>query len=183
MTEMQVYRQDTAALEPIVLRGQTDSWVDVVADVARLASQIADTEFVPDSMRRRPAAVTACILSGRELNVDKNSQAPGWVNQRIVYTHGVGIAMVPVNEVTQEGQPNLWIKNLPPVSINGAPQVTRPAREPGPLGLFIRATQPGNVRSRKRSSMAPCPPSPISSITITPPARCSTTTPTAGTMS
>ncbi|MFN8629463.1 MAG: UPF0182 family protein [Chloroflexota bacterium] len=65
-------------------------------------------------------------LSGRELNVDKNSQAPGWVNQRIVYTHGVGIAMVPVNEVTQEGQPNLWIKNLPPVSINGAPQVTEP---------------------------------------------------------
>ena len=40
-----------------------------MADVARLASQIADTEFVPDSMRRRPAAVTACILSGRELNV------------------------------------------------------------------------------------------------------------------
>lgn len=67
MTEMQVYEPGVEA--SVVLRGQTDSWVDVVADVARLASQIADTEFVPDSMRRRPAAVTACILSGRELNV------------------------------------------------------------------------------------------------------------------
>jgi hypothetical protein len=65
-------------------------------------------------------------VSGRELNVDKNTTATGWVNQRIVYTHGVGIAMVPVNEVTPEGQPNLWIKNLPPVSSNGAPAVTEP---------------------------------------------------------
>jgi uncharacterized membrane protein (UPF0182 family) len=66
------------------------------------------------------------MLSGRELNVDKNTTATGWVNQRIVYTHGVGLAMVPVNQVTPEGQPELWIKNLPPVSSNGAPDVTEP---------------------------------------------------------
>jgi len=66
------------------------------------------------------------MLSGRELNVDKNTTATGWVNQRIVYTHGVGLAMVPVNQVTNEGQPELWIKNLPPVSSNGAPEVTQP---------------------------------------------------------
>jgi uncharacterized membrane protein (UPF0182 family) len=64
------------------------------------------------------------MLSGREL---ASSQiATGWVNQRIVYTHGVGVAMVPVNKVTPEGQPELWIKNLPPVSSNGAPAITQP---------------------------------------------------------
>ncbi len=64
------------------------------------------------------------MLSGRELAGDQLGS--GWVNQRIVYTHGVGVAMVPVNQVTSEGQPELWIKNLPPVSSNGAPAVTQP---------------------------------------------------------
>ncbi len=71
-------------------------------------------------------SIRQVMLSGRELTVDQNTTATGWVNQRIVYTHGDGIAMVPVNQVTPEGQPDLWIKNLPPVSSNGAPQVTQP---------------------------------------------------------
>ena len=66
------------------------------------------------------------MLSGRELAIERNQQAVGWVNQRIIYTHGIGVAMVPVNEVTQEGQPNLWIKDLPPLSTNGAPEITQP---------------------------------------------------------
>ncbi len=52
--------------------------------------------------------------------------ASGFVNQRIVYTHGIGAAMVPVNEVANEGQPRLFIRNLPPVSSDGAPEVTEP---------------------------------------------------------
>jgi uncharacterized protein len=66
------------------------------------------------------------MLSGRELALDQNPSATGWVNQRIVYTHGVGVAMVPVNEVTNEGQPRLFIGNLPPQSVAGAPSVTEP---------------------------------------------------------
>jgi uncharacterized protein len=34
--------------------------------------------------------------------------------------------MVPVNEVTSEGQPELWIRDLPPVSTEGVPTVTQP---------------------------------------------------------
>jgi len=66
------------------------------------------------------------MLSARELNLANNPAAVGWVNQRIIYTHGIGIAMVPVNEVTKEGQPVLLVKNLPPVSSAGAPTVTEP---------------------------------------------------------
>ncbi len=66
------------------------------------------------------------MLSARELALEQNPNATGWVNQRIVYTHGIGVAMVPVNEVTSEGQPNLFIGNLPPVSVSGAPPVTQP---------------------------------------------------------
>ncbi len=66
------------------------------------------------------------MLSARELAIEKNPDANSWVNERIIYTHGIGVAMVPVNEVTGEGQPQLWIRNLPPISSNGAPEVTQP---------------------------------------------------------
>ena len=65
------------------------------------------------------------MLSGRELALDQNPSATGWVNQRIVYTHGIGVAMVPVNEVANEGQPRLFIGNLPPVSVAGRPDDRR----------------------------------------------------------
>jgi uncharacterized protein len=66
------------------------------------------------------------MLSGRELALEKNPDATGWVNQRIVYTHGIGVAMVPVNEVASQGQPHLIISNLPPASTDGAPPVSEP---------------------------------------------------------
>ncbi|MGH3834161.1 MAG: hypothetical protein ACRDSF_00435 [Pseudonocardiaceae bacterium] len=46
-----------------------DGWIQVMADVAKLAEYIADTELVPDAVRRRPAAVAAIILTGREMNL------------------------------------------------------------------------------------------------------------------
>ncbi len=66
------------------------------------------------------------MLSGRELAIEKNPEATGWVNQRVIYTHGIGMAMVPVNEVTAEGQPRLWVRDLPPVSAAGVPEITEP---------------------------------------------------------
>ena len=66
------------------------------------------------------------MLSARELALDQNPGATGFVNQRIAYTHGIGAAMVPVNEVANEGQPRLFIRNLPPVSTAGAPEITEP---------------------------------------------------------
>ncbi|MDQ3128160.1 MAG: UPF0182 family protein, partial [Chloroflexota bacterium] len=66
------------------------------------------------------------MLSGRELDLSKNANATGWVNQRVIYTHGIGVAMVPVNEVASQGQPRLLISNLPPISTGGAPTVTEP---------------------------------------------------------
>jgi hypothetical protein len=66
------------------------------------------------------------MLSARELALEGNPAAVGWINQRIVFTHGIGVTMVPVNEVASEGQPRLLIGNLPPVSSGGAPAVTEP---------------------------------------------------------
>ena len=64
------------------------------------------------------------MLSAREL--DPSALGGGWVNERINFTHGVGMAMTPVNEVTTEGQPRLIVRNLPPVSSEGAPEIAQP---------------------------------------------------------
>jgi len=56
------------------------------------------------------------MLAARELVVNQlPPQANTWVNRHLIYTHGYGLAMSPVNEVTSEGLPQLMIKDLPPV--------------------------------------------------------------------
>jgi uncharacterized membrane protein (UPF0182 family) len=55
------------------------------------------------------------MLSARELNQERlPSQAKTWVNQRLSFTHGYGIAMSPVNELSTEGLPTFFLKDIPP---------------------------------------------------------------------
>lgn len=55
------------------------------------------------------------MLSARELrSADLPDQAQTWVNQRLTYTHGYGLVMSPVNQVTPAGLPTFFIKDLPP---------------------------------------------------------------------
>lgn len=44
-------------------------WVEMLGPSAELAKQICDTEFVPQSLRRNPAAVAAAILYGHEIGI------------------------------------------------------------------------------------------------------------------
>ncbi len=55
------------------------------------------------------------MLSARELSAEKLPvQAQTWVNRRLQFTHGYGIALSPVNEVSAEGLPVLLVKDIPP---------------------------------------------------------------------
>lgn len=66
------------------------------------------------------------MLSTREMATDRlPPQARNWVNERLQYTHGYGVAMSPVNIVTPEGLPSLMVKDLPPVSEPGL-EIDRP---------------------------------------------------------
>jgi uncharacterized membrane protein (UPF0182 family) len=61
------------------------------------------------------------FISARELqsaNIPKQTGAQGvsWINKYLKYTHGYGVAMSPVNEVTASGQPRLFIRDMPLVS-------------------------------------------------------------------
>lgn len=57
------------------------------------------------------------MLSPRELQTSSlPSQARTWVNETMTYTHGYGLALGPVNQVTTQGLPELFIKDIPPQS-------------------------------------------------------------------
>ncbi|MEK9727341.1 MAG: UPF0182 family protein [Candidatus Margulisiibacteriota bacterium] len=60
------------------------------------------------------------MLSARELDIQQISQkAQTWVNKHLIFTHGYGLCMVPVNQFNAEGLPELFIRDIPPVSKPG----------------------------------------------------------------
>jgi uncharacterized protein len=66
------------------------------------------------------------MVATRELDVNKlPEQSRNWINERLVYTHGYGVTMNPVNEFTEEGKPRFLISNMPLTSA-GELSVTRP---------------------------------------------------------
>jgi uncharacterized membrane protein (UPF0182 family) len=66
-------------------------------------------------------------LAAREIAHDELAPtAQTWVNRHLVYTHGSGLALSPVNEVIEEGLPNLWVRDIPPQSGYPALAITRP---------------------------------------------------------
>jgi uncharacterized protein len=67
------------------------------------------------------------MLATRELNVDKLPESSrNWINEKLIYTHGYGITMNPVNGFTPEGLPTLILSNMPIQSTVRGISVTRP---------------------------------------------------------
>ncbi len=70
-------------------------------------------------------AMRQVMLSAREIN---STTLPNrtWVNERLTFTHGYGLTLGPVNQVTSQGLPVLYVRDLPPVTSAGL-QVTEPS--------------------------------------------------------
>ncbi|HEY4008551.1 MAG TPA: UPF0182 family protein [Acidobacteriaceae bacterium] len=67
------------------------------------------------------------MLAGRELNVDRLPESSrNWINEKLIYTHGYGVTMNPVNGFTPEGLPILLLSNMPVQSTVPGLKVTRP---------------------------------------------------------
>ncbi|HKV45141.1 MAG TPA: UPF0182 family protein, partial [bacterium] len=66
------------------------------------------------------------MLSARELDLARlTPEARTWVNDHLVFTHGYGLVMTPVNRISAEGLPEFYIKDIPPQSTIGL-RVARP---------------------------------------------------------
>jgi uncharacterized membrane protein (UPF0182 family) len=72
-------------------------------------------------------SVRQMMLAVRELNVEKLPQSSrNWINEKLIYTHGYGVTMNPVNGFTPEGLPTLALSNMPVQSTIPNLGVTRP---------------------------------------------------------
>jgi len=64
------------------------------------------------------------LVSPREL-LSSNLPNRTWINEHLTFTHGYGVSLSPVNQITSEGLPVLFIKDIPPRSSIDL-QVTQP---------------------------------------------------------
>ena len=72
-------------------------------------------------------SVRQMMLAARELNVEKLPQSSrNWINEKLIYTHGYGVTMTPVNGFTPEGLPTLVLGNMPVQSTVPGLSMTRP---------------------------------------------------------
>ena len=71
--------------------------------------------------------VRQMMLAVRELNIERLPESSrNWINEKLIYTHGYGVTMNPVNGFTPEGLPTLILGNMPVQSTVPGLTVTRP---------------------------------------------------------
>jgi uncharacterized membrane protein (UPF0182 family) len=82
------------------------------------------------------------LLSPRELN-PTSLPTRTFINEHLTFTHGMGVTLSPVNEVTSEGLPVLFVQDLPPSASTNL-TVTRPQLYFGELTnthVFVKTRQ------------------------------------------
>ena len=80
------------------------------------------------------ARFVACAVRGDDLDnralggvkIDEEKISDSWLNRHLKYTHGYGITLSRVDQVTSSGQPEVLIGNIPPESSVEEIQITRP---------------------------------------------------------
>lgn len=71
--------------------------------------------------------VRQTMMAVRELNVERLPESSrNWINEKLIYTHGYGVTMNPVNGFTPEGLPDLLLGNMPVQSTVPGLTLTRP---------------------------------------------------------
>ncbi len=80
----------------------------------RLYYQFPDADIDRYTLQTSTAAQKRqTLIAARELDYSAvPEQAQTWVNQRLVYTHGYGFTLSPVNTVAPSGLPEYFIKNI-----------------------------------------------------------------------
>ncbi len=84
-----------------------------------------DFKSVDNDRYRINGELRQVMLSARELS---SSSLPNrnWINEQLTFTHGFGLTLGPVNQVTPEGLPVLFVKDIPPVSSDPVLKIERP---------------------------------------------------------
>ncbi|HXK01766.1 MAG TPA: UPF0182 family protein [Verrucomicrobiae bacterium] len=85
------------------------------------------------------------LLTPRELDLRQLPAArANWINPAFIYTHGYGMVMAPVSQITSDGLPVLLIENAPPEVKTKSLKLTRPELYYGELlhePVFVHTAQ------------------------------------------
>ena len=127
--ETTVAAADSAANQPTL--NNIRLWdVQALQDTLRQVQEIRtyyDFPGIDIDRYRIDGQLREVMLAARELNVDKLPESSrNWINDKLIYTHGYGITMNPVNGFTAEGLPTLYLANMPVESRVPGLAVTRP---------------------------------------------------------
>ena len=99
------------------------------------------------------------MLAARELNVEKLPESSrNWINEKLIYTHGYGVTMNPVNGFTPEGLPTLYLSNMPVQSTVPGLNVTRPEIYFGELtntDVYVKTRQQEFNYPRAKPTISP----------------------------
>ncbi|MEM9217575.1 MAG: UPF0182 family protein [Cyanobacteria bacterium P01_F01_bin.150] len=71
------------------------------------------------------------LIAARELDYDSvPNEAKTWVNEHLIYTHGYGFTMSPVNTATDSGLPDYFIRGIEHTASNAIVKQTIPVTNP-----------------------------------------------------
>ncbi|MBQ9757372.1 MAG: UPF0182 family protein [Clostridia bacterium] len=86
--------------------------------------QFSETDIVPYEIDGKETAVA---ITPREITKENLSDsADTYINRTLRYTHGFGLTMNVISEVTSQGQPLFLVKDIPPKSESGVEKITQP---------------------------------------------------------
>jgi uncharacterized membrane protein (UPF0182 family) len=85
------------------------------------------------------------MLSARQMNIAGLPQsAQTWVNQHVTFTHGYGVAVSAVNQVTSDGSPDFLVQDIPVTSAAPSLAITEPRIYYGELGTQYSLVKTGD---------------------------------------
>lgn len=127
--ETTVEATDAAENQPTLQNIRLWDW-HALQDTLRQIQEIRTYYDFPDidiDRYRIDGKLRQVMVATRELDVEKLPESSrNWINEKLIYTHGYGITMNPVNGFTPEGLPTLMLSNMPVQSTVPGLTVTRP---------------------------------------------------------
>lgn len=83
-----------------------------------------ETDIIPYNINGKKTAVAVTAREITKENLSDTSDT--YINKKLRYTHGFGVVMNPINRVSPQGQPEFYVKDIPPKSAAGIKKITQP---------------------------------------------------------
>lgn len=83
-----------------------------------------ETDIIPYEIDGKKTAVA---ITPREITKENLSDTSDtYINRKLRYTHGFGVAVNPINSVSHQGLPEFFVKDIPPKSVDGIEKISQP---------------------------------------------------------